>query len=349
MYAALLKFEQMPSVMRVRWAKFRVASVSIVALIILSVLAYLLTGGTLLEQKSKIFVYIPDATGLGPGSPVRVDGIDIGTVDSVNFSGSNEPTRIIRVQMTVQKSRLDSITMDSITQISNDTIVGDKFVDISTGTAPGHVQPNGELRFRPQPDLMRSVDLTQFEQQLRIVDATLAEIEQGRSQLGKFIIGEDVYLSLLRRLTGLRNGLRKAMATNSELGSLLNSDAMYQKVRAPITKLDQQIAFIQSGQGGLGQFLRDPAQFEQLRGTLLDLQKSIASVRSADFIASDASYTSWTKTLGSITQQVDELNQSRLLNTTDLYEQLSGSMKQMQSTVKDFRQNPSKYLRVKVF
>ena len=59
----------MPSVLQVRWAKFRVATVSTVALLILLVLAYLLTGGTLLEPKTHLYLYINDATGLARSRP----------------------------------------------------------------------------------------------------------------------------------------------------------------------------------------------------------------------------------------------------------------------------------------
>jgi phospholipid/cholesterol/gamma-HCH transport system substrate-binding protein len=339
----------MPSAQRVRWAKFRVTCVSVVALIILGVLAYLLTGGTLLEPKTKLFLYIPDATGLGPQSPVRVDGIDIGTVDSVKFSGSNDPLRIIRVEITIQKSRLSSITEDSAAQISNDTIVGDKFVDITTGRAPGHVPENGELRFKAQSDLMRSVDLVQIEQQLRIVDATLADIEEGRSELGKFVLGDQVYASMRRRLTQLQSTIQRAMANNAVLGSLAYTDTLYQKILAPLSNLDRQIATIQSGQGSLGQFLHDPAQFEQFRATLTDLRQSIANIRSAGFINSDEDYAGWIKSITSITRQAEEVNESPLLNSTDLYDAWNGAFREMQRSLKDFRENPRKYLRLKMF
>jgi phospholipid/cholesterol/gamma-HCH transport system substrate-binding protein len=339
----------MPSASQVRWARFRVSSVSAVALTILGVLAYLLTGGTLLQPKTKLFLYIPDATGLGPQSPVRVDGIQIGTVDSVKFSGSNEPTRIIRVEMTIEKTRLSSITADSYAEISNDTLVGDKFVDITTGREPGHVPENGELRFKPGTDLMRSVDLSQFEQQLRTMDATLSDIENGRSELGKFVLGDQVYRSMSGRLTQLQSTIRRAMANNAALGSLVYTDALYARIRAPLASLDQQIAAIQSGQGGLGQFLRDTAQFEQFRSTLTSLRNTVASVRSSDLIASNNAYQGWSKTVVGISQQVDSIRQSPMLNSTDLYESWNGSLREMQATIKDFRENPRKYLRLKVF
>ncbi len=332
-----------------RWAKFRVASVSAVALLILGVLAYLLTGGTLLEPKTHIYLYIPDTTGLGPQSPVRVDGILIGTVDAVKFSGSKDPARVIRVEMTIEKKRLTSITADSIAQISNDSFIGDKFVDITTGKEPGHVPENGEMHFKAQPDLMRSVDMPEIERQLRLVDVTLADIEQGRTPLGQFVIGDAVYVAMRRRFTELQSTLKRATATTEQVGSLLYTDAALQKFQAPILKLDQALAQLQSGQGQMGRFLRDPAQYEQVRAMLRDLRKGIEDARAADLMRSDDEYMEWIKTVAGVARQVDEVNASPALNSLDTYESLTGAAREMQRSLKDFRENPRKYLRLKVF
>jgi phospholipid/cholesterol/gamma-HCH transport system substrate-binding protein len=339
----------MPSQLRVRWAKFRVTAVIAVALLILGVLMFLLTGGTLLEQKARLYLYIPDATGLSSGAPVRVDGVGIGVVDLVQFSGSADPARIIRVGMAIERRRLPSITSDSIAQISNDTVIGDKFVDISTGSAPGHVQPNGELRFRDKPDLMRSVDLSAFENELRLADATLTEIENGRTPLGEFVVGEQVYNSLRRRLTELQNTLRRATATTSQLGGVLYTDALYRKLQAPVLQIEETLARLQSGQGEAGRFLRNPAQFAEWRAMLSDLRRSVADARSAEFMQSDASYSDWTHAVSSLASQVDAINASPLLNSMGLYESWTGAAREMEKTVKEFRQNPQKFLRLKVF
>src|SRR5580658_3750054 len=104
----------MPSARRVSWAKFRVTCVCLVGLSILLVLMYQLTGGTLLEQKAALYLYIPNATGLSINSPVRVDGINAGLVKKIEFTGSNEPLRIIRITMTMERGKLDAISTDSI-------------------------------------------------------------------------------------------------------------------------------------------------------------------------------------------------------------------------------------------
>jgi len=43
------------------------------------------------------------------------------------------------------------------------------------------------------------------------------------------------------------------------------------------------------------------------------------------------------------------MNADPLLNSTALYESLVGSTGEARETIKDFRENPRKYLRLKVF
>src|SRR5260370_27824852 len=106
---------------QVNWAKLRSSAVILAALLILGTLVYLLTGGTFMEPKAQIYLYLPDATGVSKGSPVRVDGIGVGKVSRVELSGSNEPNSV-KVTMTIERDRLISITDDSTAQTTSHTI-----------------------------------------------------------------------------------------------------------------------------------------------------------------------------------------------------------------------------------
>lgn len=339
----------MPSARRVNWAKFRVSAVCLVAILILLTLAYLLTGGSLLQPKATVYMYVSDATGLASGSPVRVDGIGVGKVSSVILSGSQQPNRVVKVTITVIRERLASIPVDSFAQLSTDTLIGDKFVDITSGKDRNHVAPNGELTYKNQPELMKSLDLSQFQQQLRIVDATLTDIEQGKGLVGQFVLGEEVYNSLLKNLGEFQSEIRAAADASSSLGHALYSDEMYRQVSDPVVEFERSLERIQSGQGTAGQLFRDTAQYEQLRAGARDLLHSLSELRSQEFMRSDRQYVDWNRTVMSLIQSVDEMNASPLLNRSDTYDNLNGLSRELRDTVRDFREHPGKFLRLKVF
>lgn len=340
----------MPSLRRIRWAKIRITAVALVAVAIVSTLFYLLTGGTLLQPKVTLYLFIPDATGLARGSPVRVDGIGVGKVVSVTLTRSNNPDRVVNLAMTVERDHLSEIPADSTAQISSDTLIGDKFVDIDSGTNPNPIRPGTEITYKEQTAaLLKRLDLAQFESQLRIIDATVTDIEQGRNRVGEFVVGEQMYTDLQRRLADLQRAIRDAVDTSTAVGSAFYTDRLYRKISDPLLELDRALARLQSGQGDAGRLLRDSAQYEQLLKSAADFRRAIADLSASDFAQSDRLYADWNRRLASFIQSVDEMNATPLFNSSEWYDNLAGALNGMRDGVREFRQDPRKYLRVKLF
>lgn len=339
----------MPSVRRVRWAKFRVTVLCAVALAILLTLAFLLTGGTLLEAKTTIYLYVPDATGLVKDSPVRVDGIDVGKVRAVELSGERDPNRVVRVIMTVERDRLDTITADSFAEISSDSLIGDKYVDITSQVSTAHIPPNGEIHLKPASTVVKSLDLPQLQAQLRSIDALLADIQLGNSTMGQFVQGREIYDDLQNSVGKIQRAFHAAVSSTSVIGNALYNEELYNNVSTPLVKLDQTLAQIQSGQGAAGQLLHDTAQYESSMKSIRDLRASIAGIRAGVWMQSDEMYRDWDRAVVSFIQQVNQINADPLLNSTAGYESLNGMVRELGATLKDFRGNPRKYLRLKVF
>src|SRR5579872_2441318 len=69
-------------------------------------------------------------TGLREGSNVRIGGIDIGTVESIELT--NDTT--VQVDMIIQRKVQKFIRKDARAGIGSDGLMGDKFVAITAGT-----------------------------------------------------------------------------------------------------------------------------------------------------------------------------------------------------------------------
>ncbi len=339
----------MPSAQRVNWAKFRVLAVAVAASLILGTISYLLTGGTPFEPKTTLYLYMDDATGLARGSPVRVDGISVGKVDSVELSGSNDPKRVVRVSVKVDRDRLDAITVDSTAQASTDSPIGDKFVDITSGVSPQHLQPGAEITFKGTPELMKSIDLATFQKKIHEIELLLDDVEQGRSPLGKFIAGEELYTELNNKIRALQQSMHAAADTTSSIGQALYTDKLYRETLEPLRKLDESLAKLQSGQGSIGQALHDGQQYASALAQVAELRSSISSMKNADIVKSDQMHRDLSRQVDSMILAVDAFNAGPLLTTSAVYENLNGMAREVQGTVKDFRENPRKYLRMKLF
>ena len=337
----------MRSRQRVKWAQLRVFAVSIAAVAILSVLLYLLTGGTLLSEKASLFLYISDATGLIEGSPVRVNGIQVGKVDKVELSGSHDPKRVVRLTLRVERDSLVMIPVGSFAALGTETLAGDKFVDI-TGRGRGTTPPNSELPFEEPTDIFKTLDFAQFEQRLRQVETVINDIEAGRGRVGQFVAGTTIYQNLRVKLEQAERGIRAATTATSSLGREVYTDRLYRQVLTPIQDFDPALARLQSGQGA-GQWLRDSGQHDRWVSTVRELRESIAGIRTARFIQSDDLWTGWNQWVASLARSVDDLNTGPTFGSPQFYENLTGMARELESTMRDFRGNPQKYLRIRLF
>src|ERR1019366_9663016 len=132
------------------------------------------------------------------------------------------------------------------------------------------------------------------------------------------------------------------------VGQALYTDALYRKIADPLHQLDESLARLQSGQG-TGALLRDTQQYEQALAQVADLRRSIESLHGAEMMTSDRAYRDWTRQVAAIVRQVDEFNAGPMLTTSAVYDNLQGMAKEFQATTKEFRENPQKFLRIKLF
>lgn len=339
----------MPSSQRVSWAKFRVSAVFLVAFLILLTLVYLLTGGSLLSQKVLVYLFLPDGGGLERDAPVRVDGVDVGKVKIVELTGAHDPNREVRVIMVVERGRLASIPANSEAEISSDSMIGDRFVDITSHPSPTSVPVGGEIRVKKSTDVMKAIDIRDLEKQLVQFDALVQDLEQGRGPVGEFVQGRQMYTDLVKRSSEIEAALKAAVSATTTVGEALYQDELYQRFFETLTRVDSSLSALQSGQGDMGRMLRDSAQYDGLQKTLHGIRQSVADLRASPMLQSDDAYAAWNRSLAALIQQVDDMNANPALNTSDAYDSLTGMAEELRDSMRDFRTHPEKYVRMKLF
>jgi phospholipid/cholesterol/gamma-HCH transport system substrate-binding protein len=344
----------MPSAERVQWAKIRSVVVAASALSVLGVLVYLLSGGTWLKAKTFLSTYLPDSTGVTLDTPVLLNGVHIGKVDALRLTRSKDPNRVIEVRLKVEEEFLRHIPEDSLTGLGSETMLGDKYIDITMGRSPRTVRPGGELRYRPPSNFVKSIDLEQFETQLRAIDQVITDIQDGKGSLGEFVRGDQLYHSVLDGVTHIDKSLRAAVSTNTRLGQFLYSAEGYQELQAPVRQLDDRLAQFEASP-----YLRSTSQYDQIRDQIEQVRRTLADLNAGkgaggQLLASDAAYVDWNKRVAALVESVDALNygeggMGHLLVSSQVYESLHGMLQSLETTVKEFRQDPQKFLRLKIF
>jgi len=93
-----------------------------------------------------------DVQGLKEGAPVRLSGIDIGNVKSI-VHGKSATDDNLYVRIEVVRSEAGRIREDSVIKIANKGLLGDKMLEITSGTPQKpSVKPGGEVRSEQPTD-----------------------------------------------------------------------------------------------------------------------------------------------------------------------------------------------------
>jgi phospholipid/cholesterol/gamma-HCH transport system substrate-binding protein len=354
----------MPVQTKARWARLRVGILAIVAMVILTVLIFLITGQTnIFESKALIYTYMGDSAALVKGAPVNLNGIQIGKVKNIVLSGNKAPERIVRIEMEVPEKFLGSIPTDSVASISAANVLGTKFINIKEGKS-GAMVKNGQeipsLSSAEFEDLVRqgfSV-LTSLQGTVERVDRIVQIVESGKGSIGKLLVDETLYnhaLAIVDELKVLADTLNSDKGT---LGKLLYSREMYDDIRKSMGRVDSLLEGLQSGQGTLGKLMKDQALHDELLKTVADTHKIIDDLNAGKgtagkLLKSEELHDQLKTLVAKIDLTVDKINSGQgtigqLMVNQQLYDNLSGATREMHLLMKDFRANPKKFLRIKL-
>jgi phospholipid/cholesterol/gamma-HCH transport system substrate-binding protein len=341
---------------------WRVAGVILSAMAMAAVLVWLLTGGGvgLFAQKVDMKTYMPDATGLQADAPVRMNGIQVGSVRNIAVSGYLDSQRAVRVALRVDASFLTKIPVDSLTSIGSDTLVGDKFVDIAAGKSAKTVGDGSELPSEPAESAADKADLIYgLQDSLKKVDSMLADIASPDTPIGHYVVGEKEYGQMLRSIDAFEKNMRDLVARGNPTGDAVFSTSLYSQWDHSLRQLDDSMQAIQKGQGVAGSFYASDDQYTKMLSQVRDIRKSLGTihedmVKAGPGLRDEETYRKITRMLASADSALAALNRGEgaagdLLTNPQLYESLVGSLANLQKLVADFQTHPQKYLRVKAF
>jgi ABC-type transporter Mla subunit MlaD len=342
--------------------RLRVLALLAISTAISLVLAYLLVGGgqDLFARRTTLTGYMPDAGGITTDSEVRLSGIRIGRVQRVELSGLVDPRRTVRAEMRVLTRYLKGIPEDSQTDVTADTLIGYKFIDIAEGKSPIPIKEDGILQSEPVKEASDRADLIQtLQTDLAQVDQILIAMGSPDTQIGQFVVGEQLYDTILLRIRGFDQALHTFLTPQSDIGKAFYTAEMYNRIHGLVINLDTVLSSIQNGEGTAGHLFASDEQYDQILSQLNGLRTALADAnagrgRLGPMLHDDAGYTQAVRLLAATDATIASLTAGegkagQLLANAQLYESLNGSLRSMETLLRDLRESPKKYLRFKPF
>jgi phospholipid/cholesterol/gamma-HCH transport system substrate-binding protein len=349
---------------KVRWSQLKVGIVGIAAFLILSVLIFLLTSSRGLFQKTAtLYTYMGDASGMTEGTPVRLNGFTIGSLDSVRLTTSSDPKKTVEFVMNVQEKYLKQIPVDSVAGTIAANLLGDKFVNITKGRDTRTVKDGAgivSLQSQDIPELMaQSATLLQsFQTIVNRIDSLLAGVEQGKGNIGKLLKDEELY----NRLNGIASEGQTLLADvrngKGTISKLIYDDALYQEIRAPIKRVDAILADLQAGNGSAGKLLKDPALYDEAKASLAEIRGLLTDLNAGKgtagkLLKDDTLHKRLDELVAKFNGTIDKINSGQgtlgqFVVNPQLYESLNGATREFQALARDMRANPKKFLTIRL-
>jgi phospholipid/cholesterol/gamma-HCH transport system substrate-binding protein len=338
------------------WTELRVGLVVIASLVILTftILYIGSSGGSPWAATYHVKALMSDVNGLKPGAPVRLGGVEIGTVTDVDFAPAG--SGMIEVAMRLDRRVKSRITTQSTVTLGAVGLLGEKAVDISPSSKGVPIEDGGLLAGVAE-DPFKGL-LSDASDSTTHLKKILSRMDAGEGTIGKALRDEELYSRMVDVSVRLQQVMNKLESPSGPLGRLVNDSEMSRQLASSVRGIDTIVTRIEQGQGNLGILSKD----EELATSLKTLTRSINDITdqlqrgegsAGRLLKDDTLY----KRMDSVSTRLDALvtkvekgdgTAGRLVQDPALYENLNLAAKDLRGLIGDVRRDPRKYLRVKL-
>jgi phospholipid/cholesterol/gamma-HCH transport system substrate-binding protein len=337
------------------WTELRVGVVVIASLVILAAtVLYIGGGGTPWSRKYTVRALMSDVNGLKPGAPVRLGGVEVGTVSDVELAAGNEG--MVEVAMKLDRRVQGRITTTSRAALGSLGLLGEKAVDVTAG-AGGAPLEDGAYLSAADEDPFKGL-LSDESDSTAHLKRILSRLDAGEGLFGKALRDEELYTRMLDVSVRLQNVLTRLESDRGPLGRLVNDQDMSSRMAASVRSLEAVASRVEKGEGTLGALSHDAEMARELRSLTTSLSAVAGQLRegkgtAGHLLQDEALYQKLDRISSRLDQAVTKLDTGdgtagRLLNDAQLYENLDATARDLRALIQDVRRDPQKYLRVKV-
>jgi phospholipid/cholesterol/gamma-HCH transport system substrate-binding protein len=258
---------------------------------LLLVLSIFLIGdkNAIFSSRFQIKAYFNDIQGLRNGATVRLSGIDVGSVRSVEFTGD---TGKVMVTMDLLEEIRRFIKTDTKASIETEGLVGNKVVVLEIGTSGDPIRDGGTIQSKEPVGFAQIIEETQgimgyTKEMTRDLAEIISRVNRGEGTIGKILVDEELY-NQATQLTSRADKSLEAITEEVNRLTILFTDLssgierVVTNVDSAITDVNYILTGIQEGKGVMGALLADGSRYDSLVTSTMDnIQKTAADARLA--------------------------------------------------------------------
>jgi len=349
------------------WGELRVGLFVLAGVTLLIMATFYVTGFGILSSKYGLITYLPEVSQLTKGAPVRLDGIDVGSVDDISVNpalGTEKEAskKSIVVSLRINSKFKENIRTDSRASLITEGLLGNRYVNISRGFS-GDPLKNGDVVEGESEKgintlVAQGANLAQHLNALSDnLNGLIDDVRAGHGSLGKFITDPTAYNNFNGVSAKINTLLGNVEAGQGTLGKLYTNDELYNRFNSAAGRVDSVLGAVQQQKGSLGKFIYDPSIHDNVSQFIGKSNAMLDDVHAGKgtlgkLVTDDSLFTKWKDAGENVATATAKFNSNqstvgKLFTDPQLYDNLTGLTGDMRLLMNDFRQNPKKFLRVK--
>jgi phospholipid/cholesterol/gamma-HCH transport system substrate-binding protein len=349
---------------QITWADLRVGLFVLAGLVILAVGIFYVTGSTFIGPKYRLYTYLPEVEGVAAGAPVRLDGVEVGNVEAIHINPNpSDRMQSIQLVMRIDSKYKPEIRTSSRASLITEGLLGNRYVTITRGLSGDPLKANDTVPGTEEMALKAIVERgTAMMDKLTVLSTDLTavadDIHNGTGTVGKLINDPALYNHLNATAEHFDSMSGTLARGNGSLGKLLTSDDLYNKATDTVSNLDDVLGAVKDQKGTAGKLVYDPAVYNSAKGFLDNGNAVLSDVRAGKgslgkFANDDSLFNNLRDASQNVKDASSKLNSNtgtagKLFNDPALYDNLTGLTGDLRLLVSDFRNDPKKYLRIRV-
>jgi phospholipid/cholesterol/gamma-HCH transport system substrate-binding protein len=343
----------MPRTRSLAWSELRIGVITIIAIAIAAALIFSLTGSRGFSwQRYTLKTRFPNVAGLASGSPVRVAGVEIGTVTGIDFAGEQ-----VDVTFEVKNSVRSRITDKSVASLGSISLLGESAVDISPSTVGTPIPDYGYVPAGRARGSIADVS-EQATVGMEQITALVKDLREGKGTVGKLMTDDQLYVEL-RQFAASANSVTQAIRSGrGTIARLINDPQAATALEGSLKNLEAMTRRINAGEGSIGKLMNDEAFSQSLTGATANFRVLTDRLNKGEGTAGrllndPALFNRMNDLTTRLNDLITRLNAGegtagQLLKDRQLYENMNGAVSDFRLLLTQISKDPKKYLNVKV-
>ena len=346
------------------WAELRVGLFVLAGLALIAVGIFYVTGAGFLGPKYRLYTYLPEVEGLGTGAPVQLDGVEIGNVQRIGLTPhATDRMHNITLVLRIDKKYQDQIRTDSDARLVTQGLLGDRYVTIRRGLTGAVIKPEGTVPGAEEAAMKQVVERgADLMQNLGVITDdirdVITQVQKGKGTIGKLLNDPELYNHLndaSAKLDSMTSSIQQGQVT---VGKLVASDELYKKVDSAAGSAENVLAAVRDQKGTMGKLIYDPSVYENVKGFAEKGNALMTDVRGGKgtlgkLATDDALYTNMRDMSANVRDATAKLNSNqgtmgKFFTDPVFYDNMTGLSGDLRLLISDFRQNPKKFLHIKI-